>query len=69
MRQWLIEKRNKKNLSQKILAESCGISQQTYSAFEIGTRRPRPETAMKLGKLLGFNWTLFYMEKSFKDAG
>ena len=69
IRDWLIEKRVSKNLSQTYyIVSSCGITQQAYSCFERGIRRPRFETAIKLGNILDFEWTLFYEGKN-KDEG
>lgn len=60
MRLWLINRRKEKGYSQEYIAEICGITQQVYSLYETGSRRPRPETAMKLARILGFTWTSFY---------
>lgn len=59
-RNWLVEKRNSKNLSQIELSVKVGISQQALSKYESGTRTPSVETAKKIAKVLGFNWTKFY---------
>lgn len=63
MRTWLIDKRKEKGYSQDLIAKSCGISQQVYSLYETGSRRPRPEIAMKLASMLGFSWTDFYEDR------
>lgn len=59
-REWLIEKRNAKNLSQIELSLKVGISQQALSKYESGERNPSVETAKKIAKALGFKWTKFY---------
>ena len=59
-RNWLIEYRQKKGLSQEKIAELIGITQQAYSQYEIGGLRPSVETAKKIAKILGFKWTRFY---------
>ncbi len=58
MRKWLIELR--KGYSQTQIAEAAGISQQMYSAIELGERRPSVEVAKKIAAVLGFDWTRFY---------
>lgn len=60
MRQWLIDLRTKKNMTQKAVCERVGISQPTYWEYEHGASTPTPQNAMKLGELLGFKWTKFY---------
>lgn len=39
IRKYLIEMREKKQLSQQIVADKIGISRQYYSAIEMGTRQ------------------------------
>lgn len=59
-REWLIDKRIKKKLSQKELAEKCNISQVSIARIESGERRPSPELAKKIADVLNFSWTRFY---------
>ncbi len=61
MRKWLIELR--KGYSQTQIAEAAGISQQMYSAIELGERRPSVEVAKKIASVMGFNWTRFYEDE------
>ena len=58
MRDWLIDARG--NITQKDIAQQCSISQNYYSWIEIGERTPSVETAKKIAKVLGFDWTRFY---------
>ena len=58
MRKWLIELR--KGYSQTQIAEVVGITQQMYSAIELGERRPSVEVAKKIAAVLGFKWTRFF---------
>ena len=61
MRDTELEKiRFKKGLSQEAVAKACGISRAAYTNIENGKRKPSPELAQKIGKVLGFDWTLFY---------
>lgn len=48
------------NLTQEQLAKKIGISQNYYSLLENGERRPSPNTAKKIAKVMGFDWTSFY---------
>ena len=58
MRKWLIELR--KGYTQTQIAEAVGITQQMYSAIELGERRPSVEVAKKIAAVMGFNWTRFF---------
>ena len=60
MRNWLIEMRKKKALSQKQVATSCGISRQYYSFIESGERNVPVHTAKKIAEILGFDWQKFF---------
>lgn len=60
-RRWLKEKRIERRLTQKEVAKLSGMSIQMYSKIELGDRRPSPELAQKLGKVLNFHWTKFYV--------
>lgn len=60
MRDWLIACRVKKNLSQKAVSESVGVSQPTYWAYEHGECTPTPDTAKKIAEVLDFPWTKFF---------
>lgn len=59
-REWLIEKRNKKKLSQAFVAKECDITQQMYSYIENGKKRPGIEISKKIAEVLNFSWTRFY---------
>ena len=59
-REWLIKLRNKLGLTQEELSKTCDTTQMTISKIENGERRPKPELAKKLGKVLNFDWTKFY---------
>ena len=61
MRKWLIEIR--KGYTQTQIAEAVGISQQMYSAIELGERRPSVEVAKKIAAVMGFNWTRFFEDE------
>lgn len=60
MRNWLIEQRKEKKLSQDEVATLCGISRQYYSFIERGERNVPVKTAKKLADVLGFSWQKFF---------
>lgn len=62
MREWLIEVRKKSGLSQTAVCEAVGISQPTYWEYEHGDCTPTPQVAIKLGSILNFDWTKFYVD-------
>lgn len=61
-REWLIELRKSKQLTQEDVADSCDVVGYTISCIETGKRRPSVELAMKLAKLLNFRWEKFYVD-------
>ena len=64
MRDWLVEIRKEKQLSQYDAAEKSGISQSYYAAIETGARgNPlKVDVARKIAETLDFNWIKFYEE-------
>ena len=66
MRKWLIDIRNGRAQAQ--IAEAVGISQQMYSAIELGERRPSVEVAKKIASVLEFPWTRFYEDEPTKTG-
>lgn len=60
MREWLVKARKELNLTQAEVAKFAGISRSAYSNIETGNRDPSVYVAKKIGKCLGFDWTLFY---------
>lgn len=63
MRIWLQVIRKKNNKSQNDIAKEVGISRVTYTSYELGSRNPSVEVAKRIGKELGFKWTLFFETK------
>jgi putative transcriptional regulator len=61
LRKWLIDIRNGRAQAQ--IAEAAGISQQMYSAIELGERRPSVDVAKKIAAVLGFKWTRFFEDE------
>ena len=60
MRAWLIKARLDKGLTQKEVAEKVKISQPSICDIEQGNKTPRPDTAKRIAKVLGFDWTRFF---------
>ena len=60
MRQWLIELRTSKKMSQENIAVACGISRQYYSFIENGSRNASVKVAKKIADALGFDWQRFF---------
>ncbi len=60
MREWLIELRRSKGLTQTAVAEMAGISRAYYAQLESDQRNPSIKVAIRLARLLAFDWTSFY---------
>ena len=60
MRNWLIELRKEKGVSQQQIATDCGISRQYYGLIEQGERNVPVKTAKKLATVLNFDWQKFF---------
>ncbi|MFS0973322.1 helix-turn-helix transcriptional regulator [Enterococcus avium] len=63
MNDWLINLRNKKELTQDEVAKLAEMPRTTYSSIEQGRRRPSVENAMRIASVLGFDWTYFFENK------
>lgn len=59
-RQWLIDARESKGLTQAQIAKLIDTTVQTISNYETGFRQPKPDIAKKIGKILEIDWTKFY---------
>lgn len=62
MREWLVQIRKIKGLTQKEVADACGITRSCYAGYEQGVRSPNGKKAKSIGAFLGFSWTLFFEE-------
>ena len=62
IRVWLIEIREEQGLTQGAVAMAAGIAQPSYFEIEKGISTPKPDTAKRIGGVLGFPWTRFYEE-------
>ena len=62
MRTWFKEARELSQISKKDLAEIVSVDPTYISKLEKGQRDPSVILAMKLGKILDFEWQQFYKE-------
>lgn len=60
----LLEIRRRKRLTGAMISKQAEITQQYYSAIQVGKRRPSVKVAKRLGAVLGVDCTLF-----FEDSG
>ena len=44
-----------------------GITPHFYGYIESGERNPSIETAKRIAKVLGFNWTMFFEDENEKN--
>lgn len=63
----LIKSRNKKDLTQEVLAELLGVSRQTVSQWEQGTVYPKVDTLIKLAKELEVSLDWLFAEELAKS--
>ena len=66
MKELLQQKREAAGFTQVQMANKLGITSQYYNLIENGHRRPGPEKAKEVGRILGIDWTLFYDEEDEK---
>ncbi|MCM3168994.1 helix-turn-helix domain-containing protein [Peribacillus frigoritolerans] len=59
-RQWLLDKRNKVNLTQDEVATQANIKRPYYTQIESGVRSPSVKVAKEIAEIIGFDWTLFF---------
>jgi len=59
-REWLKEIRVERGMAQSDVAKAAGITQQSYSSIELGTRLGLVSTAKRIAEVLGFDWRRFY---------
>jgi transcriptional regulator with XRE-family HTH domain len=62
-REWLIQKREAKKMSQEVVAEKLGVSRPYYGMIETGIRNPSVGLSKKIAKVFGFKWTIFFEDK------
>lgn len=62
MRHWLVQFRKIKGLTQKQVADLCGISRSYYADIEQGSANASGKAAKLISDVLGFNMELFFAE-------
>ena len=62
MRHWLKQFRKAKGLTQKQVAELCGISRSYYAGVEHGSANASGEAAKLIADALGFDMSLFFVD-------
>ena len=60
MRGFLKVKREEKGLTQLLLSQFVGVSEQYIYLIESGKRRPSYEVATKIASILDIDWRLFF---------
>lgn len=63
MRQWLVEKRKERQLSQQETADLIGISRSYYSEIEVGVKTPGGKTAKRIADLFDVDMAIFFEDK------
>lgn len=63
MRQWLVDARKKKGLTQKDASKLSGVSQPAFCNYEHKKTNPTVPNAKRIGKVLGIDWTKFFEDK------
>lgn len=62
MREWLKDLRLSSGYTQEKIAKLLKVSRAYYTQIELGNRTPSPKVAIELGKILNFNWAMFFEE-------
>ena len=60
MREWLINLRKSKKMTQSGIADQVGISRAYYTQLELSQRSPSIRVAKRLADALEFDWTIFF---------
>lgn len=63
-RTWLKELRIQRKMTQNEVAIQAGIERAYYTMIEQGYRSPSVKVAKDIGSVLGFDWTIFFENKS-----
>lgn len=66
MREWLVELRNKKGLTQEDVAIKSDVARAYITQIETGDRRPSVQVAKRIAEAVGFDWTIFFETDSNK---
>lgn len=61
-RDWLIELRCNKELTQEDVAKKISMHVAAYANIENGTRNPSVTKAKKIAETLDFDWKIFFLD-------
>jgi transcriptional regulator with XRE-family HTH domain len=61
-REWLVKILKKRNLTHQEAADKIGVDRSYLTQIINGKRRPSPKVAQKMGKILRFDWTIFFKD-------
>lgn len=64
MREWLMDLRHEKGMTQVAVAQNAKISRAYYTQIETGVRSPSPKVAKRIASVLAFAWTRFFDDES-----
>ena len=59
MRDWLVELRKSKGLTQEVTAQKAHIARSYYTRIELGEYRLPVGTAMRIAEALDFDWVRY----------
>jgi transcriptional regulator with XRE-family HTH domain len=62
-RVWLEDILQQQSLTHQEVANKAKIDRAYFTQIVNGVRRPSPDVAQRIGKVLKFNWTLFFTQK------
>lgn len=60
MSDMLTHLRKGKCMTQEEVAKAAGITRPYYNMIERGLKRPAPDVAKRIAKVLNFDWSIFY---------
>ncbi|MCL5780887.1 MAG: helix-turn-helix transcriptional regulator [Firmicutes bacterium] len=64
MREWLKMIRKQLKITHDDVAKAAEIERAYYTMIENGTRNPSVDVAKRIATVMGFDWTLFFDNKS-----
>lgn len=65
-RDWLVKIRKNEEMSQEEIALLIGVQRTTYVRYETGERTPKPDIALKIANLFGFDPMKFFYPEGTK---
>lgn len=62
-RVWLEQLLQRRSLTHQEVADKAKIDRSYFTQIVNGVRRPSPDVAQRIGKVLDFKWTIFFTEE------